>query len=106
MGLFDRFKPAASATVNRSADTSEQDAVRLIDQGNAIEEQGRPQEALQCYEAAIRLAPNLARGYLNRGNILLETGDTGGALAAYADALTRNPQYAGAHYNMGNAYLR
>jgi protein O-GlcNAc transferase len=86
--------------------TSEQDAMRLIDEGNVIEDDGRLAEALQRYEAAIRAAPTMARAHLNLGNILLATGDTEGALGALATALVHNPDYAAAHYNMGNAYAR
>jgi predicted O-linked N-acetylglucosamine transferase (SPINDLY family) len=90
----------------READTAERDAPGLIEQGNAFEDDGLLEQALECYESAIRLEPTLARAHLNRGNILLETGDADGALAAYATALVLEPDYAAAHYNTGNAYLR
>jgi tetratricopeptide (TPR) repeat protein len=109
LGLFDRFRSAGRALSSgreSKAGTSEQDALRLIDEGNAIEQEGRLKEAIQHYEAAIRLAPNLARAHLNRGNILLKTGDTDGALDAYAAALAQNPDYAAAHYNLGTAFFR
>ena len=109
MGLFDRFRSAGRLRTGASegkADTSEQDALRLIDEGNAIRRQGRIAEAMQRYEAAIRLAPNLARAHLNRGNVLLEMGDPDGALEAYATALVKNPDFAAAHYNTGIAHLR
>ena len=109
MGLFDRFlasKRATAAASDRPAGGSEEEALRLIDAGNAIEQAGRIAEALQHYEAAVELAPNLARAHLNRGNMLLEMGDADGAIAAYATALEKNPDYAAAHYNIGNAYAR
>ena len=109
MGLFDRFRSTARVLAgagNRSGGTGEQDALRLIDEGNAIEQEGRIAEALERYESAIRLAPNLPRAHLNRGNVLLQKGDAEGALEAYATALVKDPYYAGAHYNMGNAYVR
>ncbi|HUW76661.1 MAG TPA: tetratricopeptide repeat protein, partial [Gallionella sp.] len=69
MGLFDRFRSAApSRTSDGKPDSTEQDATRLIDQGHALEAQGKLDEAMQCYREAIRLAPNPARGHLNRGN--------------------------------------
>ena len=109
MGLFDRFRSTGNGPVdgNQSkADTSEQDALRLIDEGNAIEDEGRIEEAMQRYEAAILLAPNLARAHLNRGNILMATGDMEGALTAYSTAIKCNPDYYAAHYNLGNAHAR
>ncbi len=85
---------------------AEQNAARLIDEGNALEDDARLEDALQRYEEAIRLAPTLARGHLNRGNLLLAVGDTQGALDAFATALAQDPAYASAHYNMGNVYVR
>lgn len=81
-------------------------ALTLIDEGNAIEDAGGIDEAMQRYEAAIRLAPGLARAHLNRGNGFLKKGDAEAARAAYATALSCNPNYAAAHYNSGNACVR
>ena len=109
MGLFDRFRSTGNTPVDGSqnkADTSEQDALRLIDEGNALEDTGRLDEALQRYDAAILLAPKLARAHLNRGNILSTKDDLSGALAAYNTAIVCNPEYAAAHYNSGNANAR
>jgi len=106
MGLFDRFRSAApSRTSDGKPDSTEQDATRLIDQGHALEAQGKLDEAMQCYREAIRLAPNPARGHLNRGNVLLLQGDLQGALDAFRTALVHQPDYAGAYYNIGNALL-
>ncbi|MET0682316.1 MAG: tetratricopeptide repeat protein, partial [Casimicrobiaceae bacterium] len=76
--------------------------MRLIDEGNAIEDEGRIADALQRYDAAVRLAPGLVRAHLNRGNMLLAMGDPESALRAYSRALEKDPDHAGAHYNMGN----
>ncbi len=103
MGLFDRLRSAAPPP--GKPDTSGQDAARLIDQGHALEAQGKLDEAMQCYREAIRLAPNPARGHLNRGNVLLLQGDLDGALDAFRTALELQPDYAGAYYNIGNALL-
>jgi FkbM family methyltransferase len=90
----------------RESNSIERDADSLIEQGNAFEDEGFNAQALECYEAAIRLVPSMARAHLNRGNILLETGDSDGALASYAKAIFFSPSYAAAHYNTGNVYLR
>jgi predicted O-linked N-acetylglucosamine transferase (SPINDLY family) len=105
MGLFDRFKPAGplSRGVAGKADDSGLDAARLLEEGVALEQQGRLDEALLRYEAAVRVAPDLARAHFLRGNILLEKGDAEAAKAAYATALMYKPDSAAAHYNMGNA---
>jgi len=106
MGIFDRLRSTApSRTGDGKPDTAGQDATRLIEQGHALEAQGRLDEAMQCYLEAIRLAPNPARGHLNRGNVLLLQGDLNGALDAFRTALEHQPDYAGAYYNIGNALL-
>lgn len=82
------------------------DALRLIEDGNVLEDSGRLDAALRQYEMAIRMAPGLARAHLNRGNVLLAKNDGESAVAAYATALTHDPGYAAAHFNLGNAYLQ
>jgi Tfp pilus assembly protein PilF len=108
MGIFDRFRSTGQALAGGSgskADTSEQDALRLIDEGHILEAEGRIEEAMQRYLNAIRLAPNPARAHLNHGNILLAKGDLKGALDAFRTAIKHKPDYAGAYYNIGNALL-
>jgi protein O-GlcNAc transferase len=109
MGLFDRFRSGhktASTEIASKADVSEQNSLALISEGNALEDAGRFEEALKCYEAAMNQSPSLARAHLNRGNVLLEMGKAEDARDAYAMALTLNPGYAAAHYNLGNANVR
>ncbi|MBL8419215.1 MAG: tetratricopeptide repeat protein [Dechloromonas sp.] len=109
MGLFDRFRSAGSVQAEikiRGAEDSTEGALRLIEEGNAIEESGQLELAMEHYEAAIRLAPNLARAHMNRGNIHLALNDPEGALGAYTTAITLDPDYAAGHYNVGHAYLR
>ena len=108
MGLFDRFRSGGQLVANVSAsraETSEQDATRLIDAGHELQAQGNLDAAMQCYLDAIRLAPNPARAHLNRGNVLLLKGDLEGALQAFSTAIQHKPDYAGAYYNIGNALL-
>ena len=88
------------------ADAAQHEALRLIDEGNAIEDAGRLDAAMERYEAAIRLAPTLPRAYVNRGNVLLALGDIDGALAAYAQALAYDPHYGAAHLNIANIHAR
>lgn len=107
MGIFDRFRSSVPSTDRdkNNTDTSEQDALRFIDEGHVLEGQGRLDEAMQRYLDAIRLAPNPARAHLNHGNVLLLKGDLQGALDAFRTALKHKPDYAGAYYNIGNALL-
>jgi tetratricopeptide (TPR) repeat protein/2-polyprenyl-3-methyl-5-hydroxy-6-metoxy-1,4-benzoquinol methylase len=91
--------PNAQAIVNNSA------AIALIDEGNALEEQGRIAEAMARYDAAVQADPNCARAHLNRGNILAATGFDE-ARRAYQLAITCDPHYAAAHFNLGNLNSR
>lgn len=109
MGLFDRLRKTGQSLgeENRSQVMKDgQDAGNLLEEGMALEQEGRLEEALQRYEAAICLNPALARAHFNRGNILLDRGDAQSALDAYAQAIQYKPDSAAAHYNMGNAHLR
>lgn len=106
--MFERLRKAGhtlAGAMGKRADPSDE-AMRLVDEGISIEQNGRLDDAMQRYEAAIRLDPSLARAHLCRGNILLELGDLDGAVEAYSTALAHNPDYAAAHYNLGNAYVR
>jgi len=80
--------------------------VALIDDGNALEEQGRTAEAMARYDAAVQADPRCARAHLNRGNLLLAGARIDEARAAYQQAIVCDPQYAAAHFNLGNLNFR
>ncbi|MBW8721243.1 MAG: tetratricopeptide repeat protein [Polaromonas sp.] len=108
MGLLDRLLKTKSGHVSdtkiaTAAGPSE--AERLLEEGVTLEARGQPEEALNRYEVAIGLKPELARAHFNRGNILLDKGDAAGALAAYEQAVTYKPDSAAAYYNIGSAHL-
>ena len=77
-------------------------ALRLIAEGNALEDGGEASKALGLYAKAIDLAPGLARAYLNHGNALKALGYFDPALQSYEMALKCDPGLAGAHFNIGN----
>jgi protein O-GlcNAc transferase len=85
--------------------SAEREALRLIDEGNTCEDQGRIDDAMRRYESAVRVAPWLPRAHLNLGNVRMARGDLPGAVKAFAEALGQNPDYAAAHYNLGNAQV-
>ena len=108
MGLLDRLRGSGNLSAeaqHAAVETAEQSATRLLEEGMALEEEARLDEALQRYDAAIQLMPELARAHFNRGNILLDRGDAAHALAAYTQAVAYKPDSAAAHYNIGNAHL-
>lgn len=86
--------------------TARNRAIALIDEGNALEEQGRISEAMARYDAAVQADPRCARAHLNRGNILLEGGRLDEARGAYQLAVACDPRYAAAHFNLANLHYR
>ena len=81
-------------------------AIALIDEGNALQEQGQVADAMARYDAAVQTDPQCARAHLNRGNILLAGAKFDEARSAYQLAIACDPQYAAAHFNMGNLNYR
>jgi predicted TPR repeat methyltransferase len=86
--------------------TSGDAVVSLIEKGNALEEQGRPDEAMKCYEAAIQADPRCARAHLNRGNVLLASARIDEARDAYQLAIACDSRYAAAFFNLANLDCR
>jgi predicted TPR repeat methyltransferase len=86
--------------------SSANSVVSLIDAGNALEEQGKPGEAMECYEAAVRADPQCARAHLNRGNMLLAGARIDAARDAYQRAVACDPNYAAAYFNLANLNCR
>jgi len=91
---------------NNLPDASRASVVALIDEGNALEEQGRTAEAMARYDAAVQADPGCARAHLNRGNVLLAGGHINEARSAYQVAIACDPHYAAAHFNLGNLDCR
>jgi tetratricopeptide (TPR) repeat protein/2-polyprenyl-3-methyl-5-hydroxy-6-metoxy-1,4-benzoquinol methylase len=95
-----------AAVDDRPSVGSRNTAVAMIDEGNALEEQGRIAEAMARYEAAVQADPQCARAHLNRGNILLAGAQFDAARSAYELAVACDPHYAAAHFNLGNLNYR
>jgi tetratricopeptide (TPR) repeat protein/SAM-dependent methyltransferase len=100
------MNPTDVETANTAPVVSRDAAIALIDEGNVLEEQGQPVEAMARYDAAVRADPRCARAHLNRGNILLVRGQVDEARSAYQLAIACDPHYAAAHYNLGNLNWR
>jgi tetratricopeptide (TPR) repeat protein/2-polyprenyl-3-methyl-5-hydroxy-6-metoxy-1,4-benzoquinol methylase len=94
--------PTTAEADNSQPVASVNPAIAMIDEGNALEEQGRIPEAMARYEAAIQTDPRCARAHLNRGNILLANAKFDEARSAYKLAIACEPRYAAAHFNLGN----
>jgi predicted O-linked N-acetylglucosamine transferase (SPINDLY family) len=72
--------------------------------GNALRDLRRNDEALQCYERAILLAPAYAHAHFNRANALVDLGRIAAAVESYERAIALDPSFADALNNLGNAF--
>jgi tetratricopeptide (TPR) repeat protein/2-polyprenyl-3-methyl-5-hydroxy-6-metoxy-1,4-benzoquinol methylase len=98
--------PAAEAPDGSPPPASSNPAVAMIEEGSALEKQGRLAEALGRYDAAVQADPQCAPAHLNRGNILLVLAQVDEARSAYQLAIACDPHYAAAHFNLGNLNYR
>lgn len=92
---------------SRAADVSPstRDAELLIQQGQALEDAGSAEQAVQCYEKAIARAPQLSSAWLNLGNAQQALGQITQAIASFREAIGLDAHYAAAWLNLGNALL-
>ena len=100
------MKLTAAALDDRLPVAPSDRAIALIDEGNALQQQGRTAEAMARYDAAVQTDPRCARAHLNRGNVLLASAQIDEARVAYELAIACNPHYAAAHFNLGNLNYR
>ncbi|MDB3865827.1 tetratricopeptide repeat protein, partial [Amylibacter sp.] len=70
--------------------------------GNALQGQGKLDEAIEAYNKTLALKPDYAEAYNNMGNALKDQGKLEEAIRAYKNALSIKPDHAGTYNNMGN----
>ena len=71
--------------------TSNSKANQLMDEGEALFSQGKPDEALKKYQEALELDPKLYHAALFSGDIYLQKGDYANAETWYQKAITIDP---------------
>lgn len=69
--------------------------------GVALNKLGNYDDAIDAYDQALRLKPDMAYAHSNRGFALANKGDLDAAKAAYNEAICINPDLADAHLGMG-----
>lgn len=74
--------------------------------GNCLALDGQLPEAVEQFQAALRLRANDPDPAFNLGNALTSLNDFSGAAEAYNRALTINPNHAMAHYGLANCLAR
>jgi len=71
--------------------------------GEAWQELGKLEEAIEAYTKALAIKPDYAEAYSNMGAALADQGKPEEAIEVYNKALAIKPDYAEAYSNMGNA---
>ncbi|TAM89527.1 tetratricopeptide repeat protein [bacterium] len=84
--------------------SSAQAAAIYNKRGVALVQQGRHEEALADFTAAIGSDPACTSAIVNVGNLALERGDVEAAIVQYEAALRIDRECALAHHNLGTAY--
>jgi tetratricopeptide (TPR) repeat protein len=97
-------QPGASATGADAHDPLA--AITLMDQGQAMVAQGRFEEGLQRYSAALRLQSTNPTIFNLIGVARLRAGEPAKAVEAFTRALTLAPTYSDARNNRGAAYVQ
>ena len=70
-------------------------------QGNVLLNNGKLQDAADCFRQAIALNPNYAEAYTNLGTVFQMQGKLGEAIAQYRKAVLFKPNLLPAHLNLG-----
>jgi protein O-GlcNAc transferase len=82
------------------------DAAALFQRGNVLHDEGRLDEAIEAYQASVRLQPDLAQAHNNLGVALRARGHLDEAIAACREAVRLQPTYASAWSNLGSVLQR
>ena len=98
---IDEFKQ-----VVRLAIKDEPKILALYNMGNAYSDIGQYQQAIESYQAAIKLNSTLSKPHNNLGLAYAASNRLADALAEFQQAVKLKPDYAEAHYNLGVAYLQ
>ncbi len=78
-------------------------AATLNNRGLDMMKSGANKKALECFDSALALSPDLAPAHFNRGNVLGEMNRFGEALFNYDRAIALGLDMAGLHYRRGLA---
>jgi tetratricopeptide (TPR) repeat protein len=98
---FDRAFGEIERTLNRREDP------RMLSNRGVVQlQQGHPEAALEDFDRALALAPDLIEARYNRALACEARGDFLGALSSYEQVLAQMPEHVGARHNLSLLYLR
>jgi protein O-GlcNAc transferase len=80
-------------------------ATACLDRGRSLRLEGRLEEALECFQTALRLDPESARAHAGHAATLGRMGLHGQAIASYWEALRLDPGNPRIYSALGNRYL-
>lgn len=86
----------------RSSLTQRPAAMTYYNLANTQFRQGKAAEAIENYEEALEMQPDLFPARNNLGNVMMSLGRFEDAMSHYRQALELKPDFALGHYNMGN----
>jgi tetratricopeptide (TPR) repeat protein len=75
-----------------------------INLGTLFYQQGRLEDAAECYRQGVTVDPGSALAHFNLGSVLDELGELASARDSLRSALRLDPNYADAHYNLALVY--
>ena len=70
--------------------------------GNCYRLLGHPDQAILCYQEAIKLKPDFADAHNNLGVIFYDSNKINEAIIYYQEAINVDPDFADAHNNLAN----
>jgi tetratricopeptide (TPR) repeat protein len=79
-------------------------AEQWYNRGFAFQEQGRLDEAIECYDKSLDIDPEYAFAWNNKGFILMEQGSYYEAIECYDKALNIDPECAATWHNKGHIF--
>jgi len=95
---------AGSSLAGLGAETDRDKALNLFTRGTELLEQRKLTEAIEKFEASLRLDPESEDTHYNLAFALAKLGRTEDAIREYKEALRILPDYAEAHNNLGNLF--
>lgn len=86
-GLEEIFKSLVGTPPPRPLQDAALTAAQWNNKGSSLDHLSRREEAIECYDAALRLDPTLVAAWLNKGITLFAAGRASNALACYEKGL-------------------
>jgi tetratricopeptide (TPR) repeat protein len=93
-----------TAMIQSGHETQQKLPLDFYNRGYAYFGKGQSDRAIEDFDQAIRLNPNLAQAFLGRGGVYLGNGQPDRAIEDFDQAIRLNPNYALAFNSRGNAY--